>query len=49
MKYMLLVIAFVVSSCYRMPDDGEVSTLPNTNNPQLTGHKETPLMPGIKY
>ncbi|MBS0635259.1 MAG: hypothetical protein JSR37_07330 [Verrucomicrobia bacterium] len=49
MNYIVILLVLVSSSCYRMPEEGEVSTLPNTNNPSLTRHKETVPMPGIQY
>ena len=38
-KYRFLFIVaslFCLSSCWRMPEEGEVSTLPTVNNPQVT-------------
>lgn len=42
-----LLICLSTSSClYRMPEDGEVSVIPNTNNPHITG-QSTDWAPGI--
>ncbi len=49
MKYVAILIVFFATGCYRMPEDGEVSTLPDTNNPNITRHKEKVLMPGFEY
>lgn len=44
-----IFLVFHLTSCYRMPEEGEVSTVPNTNNPANTRQKNTSLMPGIEY
>ena len=48
MRYILLFLVFLSTSCYRMPEEGEVSTLPNTNNPSLTRQKEN-VTPALEY
>lgn len=50
MKAMLFFLFLVVTtSCYRMPEEGEVSTLPTTNNPSLTRKPNQTVMPSIEY
>ena len=34
-QVLALALLFYLASCYRMPAEGEVSTIPSTNNPQL--------------
>jgi len=46
---LLILLVFHLTSCYRMPEEGEVSTVPNTNNPTNTRQKNPSLMPGIEY
>jgi len=51
-KYLpFFLICIFFTSCYRMPEDGEVSMVPNVNNPNYTGQKNstTKLMPGVEY
>ncbi len=46
----LLITAFLITllaSCYRMPSEGEVSVVPNTNNPQLIHKESSPWAPGV--
>ena len=50
-RFSLLLIAIALSlastSCiYRVPDDDEVSLIPNTNNPQVIGDKAQGMVPG---
>ncbi len=39
----------VLVSCYRMPDDDLISTIPVTNNPQVVPQKGPAFMPGANY
>jgi hypothetical protein len=39
---------FFVTGCYRMPEDGEVSVLPTTNNPAMT-RQGGGWTPGVEY
>jgi hypothetical protein len=49
MRYLLFLLSlFFLSSCYRMPEEGEVSVIPMTNNPHLTG-QPAGGMPGVEY
>ena len=52
-KYILFLIPLILlTSCWRMPQEGEVSTLPNVNNPTLTRQQNTGIsqvMPGVSY
>ncbi|MEZ5315735.1 MAG: hypothetical protein R3E91_05990 [Chlamydiales bacterium] len=42
-----LTILFTLTSCiYKMPNNDSISTLPNTNNPHVTGEKPRSLIPG---
>jgi len=43
----LFMLAVISSSCYRMPDEGEVSVLPVVNNPSSIRTAGAPIMPGI--
>lgn len=47
-KNMLLtfVLAIALTGCYRMPKDGDYSTIPTTNNPDVVGSHQTPFIPG---
>ncbi|MDB6082025.1 MAG: hypothetical protein JWO53_1297 [Chlamydiia bacterium] len=46
MKQLFIAITLLLcSGCWRMPKEGEVSTLPNTNNPTLIHEKNPGLMP----
>ncbi len=49
MNFVIILLVLLTASCYRMPDEGEVTTLPNTNNPSLTRQKNPSLMPGFEY
>ena len=40
----LLITMISCSACWRMPQEGEVSTLPTTNNPNISPQKQ-PWMP----
>ena len=33
--YILILIVLFCTGCYRMPDEDEVSLIPNTNNPTI--------------
>lgn len=47
MKYLLaLIVLFATASCYRMPDEDEVSVVPSTNNPSIIRKESNPMMPG---
>ena len=35
-RIVLLIVISMCSACYRMPEEGEVSVVPHTNNPQFT-------------
>jgi hypothetical protein len=39
---------FFLTGCYRMPDEGEVSVVPITNNPAMT-RKGSGWTPGVEY
>ncbi|MGR3951737.1 MAG: hypothetical protein QRY74_02310 [Chlamydia sp.] len=43
----MLSIALLSQGCYRMPDEGEVSVVPITNNPSVTRQTSSPLLPGF--
>ena len=46
MKYVFCFLLCIVAvSCYRMPEEGEVSTIPDTNNPSMTGTDKPSMMP----
>jgi hypothetical protein len=50
-KYIVLFIAGILcffTSCYRMPEEGEVSVVPTTNNPSIT-RQSGGLTPGIDF
>lgn len=44
-----LIFVSCFSSCYRMPSDDCVSTIPITNNPQIVPQKGPKMMPSIGY
>lgn len=46
----LMTFMLALSSCYRMPDDDCVSTIPMTNNPQVVPQRGgNTLMPSASY
>lgn len=47
----LLITAALVTltSCYRMPGEDEFSTIPTTNNPDVTRAKESGPTPTMNY
>jgi hypothetical protein len=48
--FLFTLIILATTSCYRMPEEGEVSMIPNVNNPNFTKSKSpTPVMPGVEY
>lgn len=50
-KYVALFFISIVcflTACYRMPQDGEVSVVPTTNNPSMT-RQGGGWMPGVEY
>lgn len=44
---LLMFFALFCSGCYRMPEEGEVSVVPITNNPAVTGQGRE-WTPGIE-
>ena len=47
MKVMITLVCLILTSCYRMPSEGEVSVIPNTNNPSLIHKEGTPWAPSM--
>ena len=45
----LLLILLACSSCWRMPEEGEVSTLPNVNSPALIRKKNADMPTEVGY
>lgn len=45
---MLIITATILTSCYRMPTEDDYSTVPVTNNPDVTREKPN-FMPNMKY
>ena len=45
---LLILCLWCCAACYRMPDEGEVSVVPTTNNPAMT-RKPSGWTPGIAY
>jgi hypothetical protein len=43
-----LIMISCMTSCYRMPRDGEYSVIPNTNNPDLQRNEES-IVPNINH
>lgn len=50
LRYIVLAISCVLccTACYRMPEEGEVSVVPTTNNPAMT-RKPAGWTPGVAY
>lgn len=51
LKTIFLIVASALSlltACYRMPEEGEVSVVPTTNNPSIT-RQGGGFMPGVEY
>ena len=48
-KFCLLAILTLLAGCYKAgPDEGEISTIPVTNNPnQMPGSMKTSPMPNV--
>jgi len=46
---LLLSFASVSTGCYRMPTEGDYSTIPSTNNPTFTRQRAEPLAPQASY
>jgi hypothetical protein len=42
------IVCFLLTACYRMPEEGEVSVVPNTNNPSNT-RQGGGFTPGVEY
>ncbi len=42
------LLSITITGCYRMPEEGEVSVVPITNNPAVTRKQSSPFMPGIE-
>lgn len=51
--YFLIAIfaTSLLSSCYRMPEEGEVSVVPNVNNPKYKGKNDqkNAVLPSFDY
>jgi hypothetical protein len=45
---LLLFLASMLTSCYRMPEEDEYSLIPSTNNPTYTREKAG-AVPGVGY
>lgn len=50
MKILFIILSALIlcTSCYRLPEEGEVSVIPVTNNPSMT-RQQPSLMPGVNY
>ncbi len=44
-KLFFILLLVATSSCWRMPEEGEVSTLPNVNNPSLIHKPSSDMIP----
>lgn len=46
-----LVTALLCTGCYRMPEEDEISAVPNTNNPKYAakGNPNAALLPRYDY
>ncbi len=47
--YAALLMAFLLTGCYRMPTEDEYSVIPRTNNPDIIREKVNPLAPSVNY
>lgn len=47
--YAVLLMAFLLTGCYRMPTEDEYSVIPRTNNPDIIREKVNPLAPSVNY
>jgi hypothetical protein len=48
--FFFLASTFTLVACYRMPDEDEYSTVPATNNPDITREKASPgFMPNVGF
>ncbi len=51
-RVFLFFFAALCVSCYRMPEEGEVSIIPDTNNPSIIrnqGSTGMPTTPGVNF
>lgn len=42
-------LLILCGSCYRMPTDNDFSVVPTTNNPAVTGEKNSSFIPAARY
>lgn len=47
--FYLAALLMPLAGCYRFPTDQDYSVIPTTNNPEITGDKRMPPLPGVKY
>jgi hypothetical protein len=48
--YAAVCSLLMLTGCYRMPNEGEFSLVPTTNNPAVTCEKQSPtIIPGVGY
>lgn len=46
--FFFIFLSTFTTGCYRMPEEGEVSVVPITNNPAVTRKQASPFMPGVE-
>lgn len=51
MRWFLLsgILAGLLTGCYRMPEEGYLSTVPITNNPRVVPQKNSTPIPTMNY
>jgi len=48
MRAVFLILVFLATACYRMPEEGFHSRVPLTNNPNVVPQKSS-IVPGMPY
>lgn len=46
---MALFISIIVSACYPMPNDDDISVIPMSNNPDFNKESDNPTLSPVKY
>jgi hypothetical protein len=48
-SFLCAILLSIATSCYRMPEEDEVSVIPITNNPSITHERAASPIPQISY
>lgn len=47
--FLFLIATFILSACYRIPNEDDYSVVPSVNNPDLTREKSSGFMPNMGF